>query len=139
VLNDDPSDNLQLVLPAAPESVARARTATSELAARLGLSEADVQDVRLAVTEATANAVRHAYAPGARGEVEVRARAAEDAFEVVVIDRGRGIATATRAGTPDGLGIGMGLPLMRTLASDVSVEETAGGGCTVTLRFALQP
>jgi anti-sigma regulatory factor (Ser/Thr protein kinase) len=128
-------DHVDLVLPALPESVARARVATGELARRLGLSERDVDDVRLAVTEAAANAVRHAYAPGARGELEIRAHAVDGALEVVVVDHGRGVATAARVGTADGLGIGMGLPLMRTLAADVRVAETPGGGCTVTLRF----
>jgi len=139
VHHDEPPDTVDLVLPAVPDSVARARVVTSELAQRLGWPEGDVQDLRLAVTEAAANAVRHAYAPGPPGELEIRAGAVGHDFEVVLVDRGRGIASASRAGTEDGLGIGMGLPLMHTLASDVRVDETPGGGCTVTMRFARRP
>ena len=131
-----PPTIVELVLPALPESVARARVATGELARRLGLAERVVDDVRLAVTEAAANAVRHAYVPGARGDLgsgPARSRARWRSRSSTAV---AGSRRPRALGTPDGLGIGMGLPLMRSLADDVRVEETPGGGCTVTLRFS---
>ena len=58
---------LELWLPAIPSSIRDARVAAGEVVTELGGSERLVDDVRLCVSEAVTNAVRHAYeaVPGA--------------------------------------------------------------------------
>jgi anti-sigma regulatory factor (Ser/Thr protein kinase) len=77
-------------------------------------------DLVLAVHEAAMNAVEHAYGPGA-GTVEVRVARAGARVEVEVRDGGRW-REPHRHGDR-----GRGLPLMRTLVDDVSVEPGDAG------------
>ena len=49
-------------------------------------------DLRLAVTEACGNAVRHAYGDGGDGPVEVAFVVNEDRLEMIVADSGAGLA-----------------------------------------------
>ena len=60
-----------LEVPAKPEFLLLARLAATGVARSAGASEEMVADLKLAVTEAVANAVRHAYPPDAPGRVWV--------------------------------------------------------------------
>ena len=74
---------------------------------------ADPNAVALAVSEAVTNAIVHAYVGRPEpGEIEVVAqRAADDRLEILVCDDGRGMLPR-----PDSPGVGLGLPLVATLA-----------------------
>ncbi len=82
-----------------------------------------VDDVVLAVYEAVANAVEHAYAehPDGPGPVRLVARRIADHVLITVTDEG-----AWRAPTGDGFR-GRGLQLMRHLAQEVTVDRTPDG------------
>jgi anti-sigma regulatory factor (Ser/Thr protein kinase) len=86
-----------------------------------------VWDIRLAVTEACANAVLHAYPAGEAGTVHVAAEVSADNLVVSVRDYGRGIAD-TR------LGQGVGMGLMRSLADTLEVHD-ADPGVLVRMKF----
>ena len=78
--------------------------------------------MRLAVTEACTNVVRHAYA-GATGTIDVVVRPERGALEVIVADTGRG----DRA-EPGHAGPGLGLPLIAALADTLEIERTGRAG-----------
>src|ERR1700754_235878 len=88
---------------AAPSAVARARSELASFASDAGASGGLVDGVRLAVSEAVTNAVRHAY-PRTPGEVRVLARVGRDTLEVIVADDGCGVHSES-----DGKGLGFGL------------------------------
>lgn len=95
---------------------------------------ADPASLRLAVSEAVTNAVLHAYidAP-APGEIEVVAvRHPDDGLEVRVCDDGRGMKPR-----PDSPGMGVGLPLVATLAEHFEIEARSGGGTRLRMTFAV--
>jgi anti-sigma regulatory factor (Ser/Thr protein kinase) len=97
-----------------PTAVSLARAALTWFAEREGASETVRAAVALAVTEACANVVLHAYADrDTPGELEVRACVAEAVLVVEVADHGRGMVP--RIESP---GLGLGLPLMAEM-SDV--------------------
>src|ERR1700745_3993604 len=56
-----PRTDVKLTLPARPENVAVVRHVLGAFAQALGLSVELIEDLRLAVTEACTNVVRHAY------------------------------------------------------------------------------
>ena len=86
-------------------------------------------DVRLAVTEACTNVVRHAY--GEReGAIDVHVRPLPDRLEVTVADTGRGIAPST-----DHAGPGYGLPMIATLADRLEIDRTVHAGSRIAMSF----
>ena len=103
-----------------------------DFAERNGAS--DPNAVALAVTEAVTNAVVHAYVDDAEpGEIEVVVQRLPDGegIEILVCDEGRGMMPRT-----DSPGIGLGLPLVATLAQRFEVQARAGGGTRVLMAFA---
>ncbi|HEY2803912.1 MAG TPA: ATP-binding protein, partial [Actinomycetota bacterium] len=78
-----------------------------------------VDDVVLAVSEAAANAMKHAYGPGG-GDVDIRGSLDGDAVVVVVRDFGRW--REEHAG--DG---GRGLALIEACMTDVEIERGPEG------------
>jgi serine/threonine-protein kinase RsbW len=112
-------EDVHLTLPAEPASVAAARRAVGALASRL---ECDAGAVRIAVSEAVGNSVRHAYPEGSAGKVVVLARILRGRLVVTVGDRGAGLRPRL-----DSDGLGIGLPVVSRLADDVRIESDERG------------
>ena len=117
------SADVELLLPAEPESVALARQMVRGIVDALGWSEASRTDISIAVTEACTNAVLHAYPPGVEGEYEVHAWAAPDRLVVAVRDTGHGIIPAV---TSPAAGLGLGLPLILAIGDAVTFSHDDG-------------
>ena len=118
--------DVDLELQPEPGSVAEARHAVRELAHAVG---APAQEVALAVSEAVANAVIHAFRFGKEGSVRVRARRGDGELLVIVADNGVGMV-------PDlaNPGLGVGTSLISRL-SEQATFESSDAGTTVTMRF----
>jgi serine/threonine-protein kinase RsbW len=121
--------DIRLTLPARPENVAVIRHVVGALSEALDLPDAVTEDVRLAVTEACTNVVRHAYRHEG-GSIDVAVHAQERALDVTVADTGRGIEPS-----PDTSGPGLGLALIAALADSLEVERSAGAGSRLTMSF----
>src|SRR6201994_4992874 len=79
--------DVKLTLPARPENVSVIRHVLGAFAEALRLPDELVEDLRLAVTEACTNVVRHAYPADLPGPVEISIRPEEDHVSVIVADR----------------------------------------------------
>jgi len=123
--------DVKLTLPARPENVSVIRHVLGAFAEALRLPDELVEDLRLAVTEACTNVVRHAYPPEQPGPVEISIVPSEDQVSVVVADCGRGIGSSS-----DTTGPGLGLPLIAAIADEVEVLPVPGGGSRVAMTFA---
>jgi anti-sigma regulatory factor (Ser/Thr protein kinase) len=115
--------DLEITLPARAENVAVVRHAVGGLGEVLQVDDQTLSDIKLAVTEACTNVVVHAY-PEGEGPMGLRASIDDRRLYLVVIDRGRGIVPR-----PDSPGLGLGLPLIATLAESLELgtghsEET---------------
>lgn len=117
--------------PAVRESVTRARRDLEEFVAGHGATPAQMESIRLAVSEAVGNAVRHAYR-GQEGEVQITASAGGQELWVLVADDGCGFQA--RAQTP---GLGWGLALMAHATDDFVLAERAQGGTEARMRFRI--
>ena len=115
-----------------PRSVGRARAELARFASGAGASPALVDGVRLAVSEAVTNAVRHAY-PVDPGEIRVRALIARDVLEVVVSDDGCGVHRDRTSGG----GLGFGLALICEVSDQMTLAPRSDGGTEVRMRFSL--
>lgn len=123
--------DLELTLPARAENVAVARHAIGGLGDVIDVSDQTLADVKLAVTEACTNVVVHAY-PAGDGPMGVRATVHDDLLRIVIIDRGRGILP--RADSP---GLGLGLPLIATLAESLELGTGTNEETEVRMTFRL--
>ena len=121
------AEPLELELPAEPGSVTAVRHAVAEFCTGQSLNH---EAVALAVSEAVANTVVHAYRDRVPGLVYVSARLQDDALVVVIRDDGHGITPRT-----DSPGMGLGLALMSNLSDSIQIEDDAHGA-RLTMRFA---
>jgi serine/threonine-protein kinase RsbW len=126
---------VRLSLPATARNVAVVRRALEAIADELALPRRLVEDMRLAVTEACTNVVRHAYSGTEADDASaLRVELLPDSrgMQVIVEDQGRGIGPS-----PDSDGPGLGLPLIAALTSSCEVSHGAGHrGSRIAMTFA---
>lgn len=135
-----PSNWIRLELPALPENVALVRVAVGSLAAQLGFTLSEIEEIRVATSEAFSNAVLHAYpeAPPGTGTVTVEARVEGQILEISVADRGVGIPDVEKARQtafttrPDRMGLGF--VFMESFMDEVTVRTAPGSGTRVVMR-----
>jgi serine/threonine-protein kinase RsbW len=120
-------------LPATPQAVPLARHDVLDTLAQVGLADPTLRtNIALAVSEATSNAVRHAYPPDRiDGQLDIAVTRAHDSVTVTVSDEGLGMDSRMSP-----RGSGLGLLIMSAEAQDVAVK-TDQGGTTVALRFTM--
>ena len=123
--------DLSLTLPARAENVAVVRHAIGGLGDAIDISDQTLSDVKLAVTEACTNAVVHAY-PEGDGPLEVAVFVRGERLVVLVRDEGRGIVPRT-----DSPGLGLGLPLIATLAEALELGTDDADRTEVRMTFRL--
>ncbi|MGI6642733.1 MAG: anti-sigma F factor [Bacillota bacterium] len=126
-------NELQMRLSCIPSNVAVARIALATFAgSEFGLSE--VEEVKIAVSEAVSNAVLHAY-PDGDGKVEIRASLEDGVLSVDVVDFGVGIPDVAKAKEPGFTTIdehmGLGFSFIESFMEEVRVESEAGRGTRV--------
>lgn len=129
-------NRLFLEVPSNPENVGIVRVAVAAFAAQLDFTIDEIDDIKVAVSEAVSNAIIHGYAERP-GMVSVEARAYAECLEVVVEDRGRGIEDVEKALQPafttDPGRMGLGLTFMDSFMDELSVRSTPGKGTTVVM------
>jgi anti-sigma regulatory factor (Ser/Thr protein kinase) len=123
---------MQLALPARAENIAIVRHAFGALGEAYALDTQTLSDIRLAVTEACTNVVVHAYPDAADGQMEVLATLLGDELTVIVRDEGEGIGPR-----PDSPGLGLGLPLIASLAENVQLGRDEEDRTEVRMTFSL--
>jgi anti-sigma regulatory factor (Ser/Thr protein kinase) len=124
--------DLELTLPSRPENVAVVRHALGGFGDALDVPDQALADIKLAVTEACTNVVVHAYPDGREGPLEVQATLSGEQLTVVVRDEGQGITPR-----PDSPGLGLGLPLIASLADTVQLGRDEEGRTEVRMGFSL--
>jgi anti-sigma regulatory factor (Ser/Thr protein kinase)/putative methionine-R-sulfoxide reductase with GAF domain len=123
-------DVLELVLPARGETLSEVRRVFRRWLRERGADTAEITEILLAVNEACANAVEHAYAPGP-AEFTLRASLEGGRLEVRIRDSG-----SWRA--PRGNNRGRGLAIIEAAMDEVEVDR-GERGTHVVMRRALGP
>ncbi len=124
-----------LEIPARPEYVSLARQVVAA-AADLDATFRDerIDDLRLAVSEATTNAIEAHADLSSNERIVIRCDLGEDRVEVEVLDRGHGLEPGQleavgELSDPGRLESehGLGIPLIRVLADEAEITSSAGG------------
>jgi anti-sigma regulatory factor (Ser/Thr protein kinase) len=121
---------VRISFPAKADYLLLARLVLSGIARDVDVSDELLADLKLAVTEACGNSVRHAY-PDANGDVTVAYALEGETLEMVVEDHGIGVAASKELTGGSELDGGMGMSIIGTIVDDVAVEPGAGGRGTV--------
>jgi anti-sigma regulatory factor (Ser/Thr protein kinase) len=122
-------ERLKTTWPARAETLSGMRPLLRRWLTRWGAGSDEVYDITVAVQEASANAIEHAYGPG-RATFDVEAVHDGGVITVAVRDRGRWRA-------PRGTHRGRGLSMMRALMESVDVQQ-GEHGTTVVMRRTLR-
>ncbi|HVM70092.1 MAG TPA: ATP-binding protein [Gaiellaceae bacterium] len=132
----DESRTVRLTIPAKAEYITLSRLALTGLARVRPLAEDTLADLKLALTEACSNSVRHAYADG-DGQVRISFELLDDRLVVEVADEGSGFE-------PEGAGRelggdeltegGLGIAIIRSIADELEIGAREGGSGS-RLRF----
>jgi len=125
--------DMELALAARAENIAIVRHALGGFGEAFAVSESKRADIRLAVTEACANVVVHAYPDGEEGPMKVLAIIEEGELTVLVRDWGRGIRPRS-----DSPGLGLGLSLIAALAETVQLGHDDEEHTEVRMTFTLE-
>ena len=118
---------IRLTFPAKPEYITLGRLALTGLSRLRPLSEETLGDLKLALTEACTNSVRHAY-PDGTGVVEIVYELQPDRLVIEVADEGAGFEPGDRGADPESLSEGgLGIAIIRAIADEVEIGSRPSG------------
>ena len=129
--------SVRLTIPARAEYITLGRLALTAIAGVRPLSDETLHDLKLALTEACTNSVKHAYGEDG-GSIDIVYELLSDRLAVEVGDAGAGFEP--NGGRRGGVGEdelleegGLGIEIIRALTDEVEIAEREGGGSR--LRF----
>lgn len=127
---------IEMKIPAKPDFIGVIRLTLSGIASRMGFTYEEIEDLKIATSEACTNAVQHAYKEQDHGQVKISFGLYEDRLEVMVSDSGK---SCNFDEVRQGLGPykneheveflregGLGLYLIETLMDDVKIHQHEG-------------
>jgi serine/threonine-protein kinase RsbW len=124
-----------LELPSSSEYALLARLVVSCAGQLAGFEPEDVYDLKLAVTEAVTNVIRHA----AVDHFQVEYKILPGAVEITVVDRGGGFDVGGPTEQPADHG-GFGLAVIRSVVDEVTLDSTTGDGTRLKMvRYTTPP
>jgi stage II sporulation protein AB (anti-sigma F factor) len=118
------------------ENVGIARVSTAAFAALVDFTLNEIEEIKVAVSEAVSNAVIHGY-EYQDGEIEIKMTLYEDKIEYIIIDHGRGIADIALARQPsyssDPERMGLGFAFMESFMDELYIESEINKGTQVRM------
>jgi stage II sporulation protein AB (anti-sigma F factor) len=124
-------------LASLPENVGVARLLAATVAAQADFTVSEVDEIKLAVSEAVTNAVVHGYNSETAHTVRLEVSLADGLLEVVVGDQGKGIEDVPLAMQPavssDPDRMGLGFSFMEAHMDSLEVESAPGRGTRVRM------
>ena len=120
---------VRLTIPAKAEYISLSRLALAGLSRVRAFPEETLADLKLALTEACSNSVRHAY-DGGEGHVAICFELRDDRLIVEVADDGTGFEPGDLNGNSGGEELsegGLGIAIIRSIADEVEIAGGPGG------------
>ena len=126
-------NQMKITVLAVPENVALVRVCVAAFASQLEFTLGEVNEIKVATSEAVSNVILHAY--DSFGNVEVIASLDDEWLEVVVSDSGKGIEDVEEALQPtyttDPDHMGLGFVFMESMMDRLDVQSAPGEGTVV--------
>jgi serine/threonine-protein kinase RsbW len=125
---EDGTRAIHLRIPAKAEYITLCRLALTGLAQLRDIGDDTMADLKLALTEAVSNSVRHAYGEKGDGHVDVTYELYPDRLGIQVVDDGDGFdPDEAPAFEGDELSEGgLGIAIIRTIADEFEIDSKPG-------------
>jgi stage II sporulation protein AB (anti-sigma F factor) len=137
------TNHLSLTFSSLPENVLIARMLASSVGAQLDLPMNDLEELKVAVSEAVSNAIIHAYGNKPDHKVTINIDILNDVISVSVSDSGCGIEDVPQAMqasySTDPERMGLGFVFMKSFMDTLDVSSELGKGTTVHMTKNFQP
>ena len=134
-----PAHKIHLSIPAASEFIAVARLTVSGISSRMNFAVNDIEDIKVALSEACTNVIQHAYEPDQQAMIDIDFHLFPDRLEIIVQDQGRGFNTQhikspkIDSDNPELFGLGLGLVFIQSLMDEASIDSEFGKGTTLKM------
>jgi len=120
-----------------PENVGFARLVVASFASQLEYTLSDLEELKVAVSEATANAIMHGYDGASDKFINIKCTLYKDHIEIIIEDEGKGIADVSQAMQPafttDPERMGLGFVFIKSFTDSLKVLSTPGKGTRVVM------
>lgn len=133
-------NQIKMLLKNNNENIGIARVCAASFAAQAEFTISELDDIKVAISEAISNAIIHGYGPGYTGEakdIEFIMNIYEDKLEYIITDYGKGIADITLACTPsyssDPERMGLGFVFMKSFMDELHIKSAPGQGTTISM------
>ena len=124
-------ETIKMEISANPEYVSIIRLTTSGIANKVGFCLDDIEDLKVAISEACTNAIKHSL----EDRFTIIYTMIEKGLTIEIIDNGKGYNTK-EVSEPDLDNLkesGMGLFIIEALMDEVNVESTEGKGTSIKM------
>jgi serine/threonine-protein kinase RsbW len=123
----DDSRVVRLTIPAKAEYITLCRLALTGLARVRPFPEEALADLKLALTEAASNSIRHAYGSEEDGHVQIAYELGPDRITIEVVDDGEGFDPAAEGEGGGELNEGgLGIAIIRSIADEFELDSSPG-------------
>lgn len=130
-------NQIKLEFLSCPENVALCRMTIAALASQKEVTLNDLEEIKVATSEAVSNSIIHGYQNRTNGVVIVIGTLYEDTLQIEIIDKGIGIVNINEAMQPafstDPERMGLGFVFMQSFMDEVEVESQVNQGTRVKL------
>lgn len=135
---------IKLEIPSLPENVAFARTCVGAFASQLDCTLEEIEEIKLAVSEAVSNCIIHAYNNEPNKKIDIYATIYENrTIQIIIQDYGCGIEDIKQAMEPayssEAGRMGLGFTFMKSFMDDMEVDSKINTGTIVTLKRSFIP
>lgn len=138
-------NQIKLSILSINENVSFARAASAAFSAQVDLTLTEIDEIKVAVSEAVSNSVIHGYGESTHKEnyIELIMNLYQDKLEFIITDYGRGIANVEEARQPsfssDPERMGLGFVFMDSFMDELEVISELGQGTTVKMVKTIVP
>ena len=132
-------NKISLILDANSKNEAFARVSVSAFATQLDPTLEQLEDIKMAVSEAVTNAIIHGYEGVENGQIYIDCKIADNVLYIDIEDKGRGIENLEKAmeplytSKPHMERSGMGFTVMEAFMDNMNVVSKVGKGTKICL------
>ncbi|MFZ3102909.1 MAG: anti-sigma F factor [Desulfitobacteriaceae bacterium] len=131
------NNQIKLTFSSLPENVSTARLLVASVGSQLNLSLNDLEELKVAVSEAVSNAIIHGYRNVPDNIVHLELEIAPNQLKIIVNDQGCGISDVEQAMQPafstDPERMGLGFVFMQSFMDELDVTSVINQGTTITM------